>query len=305
MTHYLTFDPERRKWLATYIGQLNTQKTGDTTVLGGIANLDGKLESYLRRPSFPSGIVTAAQIQVGKVDVRPLSTAEAAIMPALLRSTAGVTKKTAPEVAALARRIAVSFPNDAAVQNELAEAELDAQEYARAEAAANSAIAADPTSVHAQLYKGYALQGAAIKAGSKDPAVWKAVRKAFLAANKANPEDPRPLIAYFDSFAANKEEPAENADSGITYALALAPFDRESQLREKVAKIALRQGRKDAARILLGPVAYSPESRGQSELALKIIAFIDANDVAGALAEYQKSYEEAERKAKEAKAKEK
>jgi hypothetical protein len=305
LTHYLTFDGERRKWLATYIGQLNTQKPGDTTVLDGIANLEAKLESYLRKPSFPSGLITTAQLSVGKVDVRALTAAEATIMPVQMRSAAGVNKKTALEVVALARKISVSFPNDAAVQNALAEAECDAKDYARAQAAADAAIAAAPTSVHALLYKGYALQGAAVKGESKDPAVWKAIRRAYLAANKANPEDPRPLIAYFDSFAANKEEPTANADSGLLYALALAPFDREYQLREKAAKIALLQGNKDSARIILGPVAYSAEEREQSEFALKIIGFIDANDIPGALAEYQKGKDEAERKAKEAKTKEK
>ncbi len=301
LTHYLTFDEERRKWLADYVKALSNQKPGETAVLGHTDNLDGKLESYLRRPAYPSILFNSDQLPIGEVKVSALSAAESAALPLVMRSTAGISKEEVSEVVALARKVALSYPNDPVILNELAEAEFDAGEFAASQAAAERAIAADPASVHALLYRGYAALAIAKKGEVKDPATWKIIRRYFLDANKANPEDPRPLIAYYDSFGAANAAVTPNAADGLYYAFALAPYDLE--LRMKVGKLALIQGKKDLARTLISPAANNPEAAYIAELASKLILLIDANDIAGALAEYKRVEEEAAKKDKEAKGK--
>lgn len=293
LAHYLTFDPERRKLLANYVGALNAGKAPDPAMLvtdGG--NLDLKINSYVRRSSLPSAAFSFDQLPIGAVDVRPLTPAEAAIMPAVILSQRGVSKKNAPQVAALARKLAAPFPSDAAAQNELAEAEYDlcstdvslpADCFGQAEAAAERAIAADPKSVHALLYKGMAEAGALKRAKITDPARWAAARKWFLAANKVDTEAPEPLIAFYDSFAEAGAAPTANAQSALLYAYALAPYD--SRLRMRATAVYLRQSKLREAKIALGPVAYNVDEGGTATKAQKVMKAIEANDTTSALSE--------------------
>jgi hypothetical protein len=153
--------------------------------------------------------------------------------------------------------------------------------YARAEAAADRAIAAEPKSIHALLYKGMAMEQALVKAKVADPAKWTAARKWFLAANKVDAEDPEPLVQYYESFQLAKVKPTSNAENGVIYAYALAPYD--NGVRFFATRALLSQGKAKEARIALAPVAYNAEGGDFSERAQKVLAAIDANDVAGAI----------------------
>ncbi len=296
LTHYLTFDPERRKQLANYIGALNSGKAADANnLIGDRSSLDLKLNGYVKRRSLPSAAFSFDQLPIGEVKVRPLTAPEAAMMPAFILSKRGVDKTQAPKVAALARRLAAPYPNDLAAQGELAEAEFDLCEsdeksdaacYARAEAAVDRALAVDPRSVHALTYKGMTQVAAAKKAKEADPKKWAAARQWFLAANKIDTEAPQPLIQFYDSFAAAEKAPSKNAQGGLLYAYALAPYDGD--LRLKAAQVLLNQDKMPQARVALAPVAYSVEDRAKSERAKKVMAALDGGDKATALAELSK-----------------
>jgi len=214
-------------------------------------------------------------------------------MPARMASSSGVNDETAQEVVALARRAAAPYPNDAAAQNELAEAEFDAKNYAAAEAAADRALAAAPKSIHALLYKGQAQMEIAKAAGDFSPERWKAIRSWFLKANKLDTEYPWPLILFYQSFAAAKQKPTENAVNGLLGAYVLAPFD--TGLRIMAGRELLRMGDVKSARVAFEPVAYSPHA-SPDNLALKVIAALDKDGTEAAL----KVIEEAEAKAKKA-----
>lgn len=297
LTHYLTFDPDRRKLLAAYVGALNSGKPASPSMLvEGGGNLDLKLNSYVRRPSLPSAAFSFAQLPIGPVEVTRLSAAEAAMMPAIIESQRGVDKKSAPQTAALARKLAAPFANDPIAQNELAEAEYDVCDsddkgpatcFASAEAAADRALAADPTSIHAMLYKGKA-QTAALKRGKvADPARWAAARRWFLAANKLDTEAPQPLIAFYDSFADAGAAPTSNAQAALLYAYALAPYD--GALRTRAARVYLGQNKLPEAKIAIAPVAYSVEDG--STKAQKALKAIEAGDAKTAIAELDKKDE--------------
>lgn len=295
LTHYLTFDNDRRKDLATYIGAINSGKTVDQAAqtFGNVSSLDGKLNAYGQRSALPSITLPAADLPIEPVKVRALSPAEAAMMPALMRSKNGVDKALAPQVLAQARQAAAPYPNDAAAQNELAEAEYDAASlgpeaeatagYARVEAAADRALAADPKSVHALLYKGMAEQAVAVAAKKTDAATWQPIRRWYLAANRADTEDPEPLIAYYQSFGAARQTPTKGAEEGLLYAYALAPHDPSTRML--AARVLLQRGSIKGARAAIAPVAYRADIGAQGPKLRKVLDAIDANDTKAALAE--------------------
>ncbi len=298
LTHFLVNDPERRKQLAGYIGAINEGKSVDdaTKIFGNLNALDFKLMSYAKRPSFASLVVPASALKIGPVDIRKLTAGETATMPTRLRTTAGVSAQTAPLVAAQARRAAAPFPNDAGAQNELAEAEYDAKDYPAAIAAAERAMAADPKSVHAVLYKGMALQAVAEAAQSNDDKRWQDVRRWYIAGNKLAVEDPQPLILYYRSFKPAGGAPSKSADAGLLYASALAPFDLD--LRIDAARVYMQQADTAKARKALMPVAYSPHGGENAAKVRTIMTTLDTGGVQPALAQLDALLAEVAAKAK-------
>ena len=301
LTHYLTFDNDRRKLLAEYVSAINSGKSISEAakLFGSTTALDGRLNGYGQRQALPSITLPMSDLPIEPVVVRNLPAGEAAAIPMLIRSNAGVDKGAAAAVVADARRAAALFPDDAAVQNELAEAEYDAAStgpdtdraagYARASTAADRAIAADTKSVHALVYKGMAEQALALEAKKTDAATWTAVRRWYLQANRVDTEDPDPLLAYYRSFVAAKQAPTPGAVKGLYYAYALAPHDSETRML--AATSYLREGKVADARVAIAPIAYRPELAGADRYR-KVLTALDANDTKGALAELEKNADE-------------
>ena len=301
LTHYLNTDPGRRKQLSDYIFAINSGKTIEqaTPLLGNVSDL--KLDAYVRQPKFASILIPGDKLAVGEVKVRQLTPGEVAAMPAKIRSKSGVNQTTAPQVAVLARRIAAQWPADVAVQNELAEAEFDAASlgpaanavagYARAEAAADRALAADPKSVHALLYKGMAKEETAVVGGKTDAATWNEVRRWYLAANRIDTENAEPLIRFYESFGRAKQTPSKSAEGGALYAYALAPHYLPARLN--ATKVLLNQGKPKQARQALAPIAFQADSGAAKELA-KVMTALDADDAPGAIAAIKELEDKAE-----------
>ncbi len=288
LTDYLTFDPLRRKQLADYITAINDGKSVEdaTKVFGNLNALDIKLTSYVKRPTFPSITIPGDQLTIAPVTVRAVSTGEAATMPMRIRSNAGVDDKAAQQVVVQARRAAQPYPADPAAQNTLAEAEYDVKNYAQAAAAADRALAADPKSMHATLYKGMALQAAAEADKTTDSKQWQAIRRYYIAGNKIDSEDPAPLMLYYKSFAANGQTAPKSAESGLLYASALAPFDLT--LRLLAARIYLRDGKVPEARAAMTPVAYNPHGGKNAEQIRATLDILNRDGAAAALADLSK-----------------
>ncbi|HEX4693336.1 hypothetical protein [Sphingomonas sp.] len=283
LTHYLTFDPERRKQLAAYVVAINSGKSTEEAAkaFGKLSELDGKMDAWLSRKNLPINTINGSELKIGPIDVRPLTPAEAATMPALIASERGVDEKTAPAVADLARRLAAPFPNDPAAQNELAEAEFDAKNYDASQAAADRALAADPKSVHALMYKGMALQAMLVRDKVTDKDRWAAARRWYLSANKVDTEAPEPLVLFYSSFVEAKETPTENAENGLLYAYQLAPYD--PGVRLQAATVLLGRDQEKAARIALYPVAYNIEEAGPAKLAQAALKALDSGDKTAAI----------------------
>jgi hypothetical protein len=266
---------------------MNSGKSADeaATALGLTSSLDLKLNNYGARKALPAATLAASELPIGEVTVRALTPGEAAVMPAMMRSHNGVDEKLAKEVLIQARQLAAPYPNDTAAQNALAEAEFDAKNYAEANAAADRAMGADPKSVHALIYKGMAQMALAEKAQNKDPAVWTAARRWFLAANKVDPLYSWPPQLYFESFGQAGQGAPKSARDGLLYAYKLSP--QNTGLRLEASRIFLQDGMTKEARVAIEPIAYSPHGGDLADQAKRVIAALDSGGTAAAIAVLQ------------------
>lgn len=281
LTHYLILSNERRKLVTDYFKALNSGKDGAdaASVFGDPVALGRALDRYAAK-SMTGFIINPERLTVGEVSVAALSPGAAAVMPARILSQRGVGPDTAPAVYAMAAKLAAPYPNDATAQNVLAEAAFDAKEYAAATAAVDRALAADPKSVHALVYRGRIAMAEALasKLPTRD---WPGVRKHFVAANKIDTENAEPLLLYYESFAFSGVEPTKNAEASLIHAFEIAPFD--PNLRLSVVALLLRQGNADAARAALKPLAFNPHGGALGQFASAILAALDKDGTAAAL----------------------
>ena len=282
--HYLMMEPERAKLLRAYLRAINSGADADaaSAVFGDPRAFDQALNRYIKQRTLPAlGIKSG--LNPGAVAVRSLTAGEAATMDVSIRSTRGVNQKTAPQVAADARKAAAPYPDDAGAQNVLAEAEYDAGNHAAAEAAADRALRADPKSIHAMIYKGLAMQARLQTRADAKESDWREVRRWYRAANGVDPEYAWPLILFYQSFGAAGQPVTANAEAGLLYAHALAPFDYG--LRILATRLLIGQEKLAEARITIAPIAYSAEQgAAQRDWAMSIMTALDAKDGKAALA---------------------
>ena len=278
LIHYLAMTDERKGQLSKYIAGIQQGMSAldsAKNAFGDLKQLDRDLNAYGGQHSFLGLTISPAVIPIGKIDVRPLAPAEAAIMRVRIRSKAGVDDKSAPGVAGQARGAARDYPNDPVVQSALAEAEYDAKNFAAADAAADRALAADLKNVHALIYKGRA-QLELAKANPKS-ANWDGVRDWFLKANQIDTEDAEPLALFYQSFVDAGQQPTQNALDGLLYAVELAPRDQD--LRLTAVRAMIVGNKLDDARDLFAPIAYEPHlDKDMRELAVKTMAAMAASD---------------------------
>jgi tetratricopeptide (TPR) repeat protein len=277
LTHYLTFEPSRRGQLKDYLQRLGkgeTSLTAGKAAFGDLKTLDKELDRYLNRPRLSYLPIAPDKLPIGRIAIRSVSPGEDAVMEVKMRSRRGVNREQALQLLPLVRKAAAPFQADPSVQATLAEAEYDAGNFTEAEAAADRALAVDPKLVDALIYKGRAKMARAEASNASDAATWKEVRKWLIAANRADPEDPEPLILYYSSFQEQGIQPTANATVGLIEALHLAPHDRG--LRMMAAFQYLVDGKTAEARAALASIAFDPHGGAMSKVAATAIAKIDS-----------------------------
>ncbi len=282
LTHYLMFEPKRQGQLVTYLHALNSGKPPLVAARGAFGDLkvlNEELGSYLRRKTMPYMRVGAAKLRVSPVTVRDLSPAEDAVMDLKIRSKRGVDPQQAASLLPRMRRAAAPFPNDPVVQATLAEAEYDAGNLAEAGAAADRALAADPKARDAMIYKAMVLADQAEK--KPDAKLWPEVRRWLVAANRAEPDDPEPLMLFYHSFVREGVKPSKSAVAGLVRAQELAPQDQG--LRINATRVLLAEGRLAEARRTLAPLAFDPHGRGFGAKAAAVIGAMDKGGAEAAL----------------------
>lgn len=276
MTHYFSFDRTRFAQLRKYLNAINHGTPGVEAArqeFGDLKALDRDLSAYLHRNRLPGLTLRFGDAKVPAVTIRSLTAGESAMIGSRMESVRGVDRETGIKLYRKAAPIAARYPDDPVVQGWLAEMAYDADEDAASEAAAARAIARDPKSVQALLYRGRVQLRALKAAKSTDAAAWDAARRLVIAANRVDPDDAEPLWIFWQSFAMQGRDPAPSAFKGLYRAQELAPQD--NGVRFAAATARLKAGELQEALQLLRPMAYSPHAKPGNP-ASAMIAAIDA-----------------------------
>lgn len=287
LVHYLFLSGERPNQFTSYVELLNSgvpvAKAAEQA-FGDLDQLDSDLQRYVRRQKFKGLQLDADRLKnVLPVAIAPLSEGQAAIMPYRIASANGVTPQAARSLVARARPVAQLYANDAFVQRALAEMEYDAGNLEATVAAADRALAVDPKSVMAMVYKGRVLSRRATEA--KTAAAWKEARAVLLQANRADPNHPQPFLTFYDTFIAAGEAPPASAVNGLLRAFVLMPQDRQIHLR--VGLMKLRENNLKDARRALSVVAFDPSPSDENAARDAITMLDDGADAKAVLAKLE------------------
>lgn len=284
LVHYLTLSKQRVGQIDTYLrirGNGRTEEQAFQEAFGvPIATMDAELKTYFapRRLAFISLDVP----QAAAVTVREATPGETAVAKLMVRLRTlqqlaeHITAKSSvaaklffsrksSQLAIDARAAGRKVPGDAAVQELIAEAELLAGETENAKASAEAALQLQPGNARANLV----IAAAMVAAPGVDKNSRVAARKRIVAANRAAPNDPMPLIAYYRSFADGAEAVPAIAVQGLERAQQLAPQD--DNVRVMLAREEIGRKHYEVASRLLRPVAYAPHDGPQRAAALAML----------------------------------
>lgn len=281
LTHYLTFGGTRTGQLQKYLRAINAGTDAATAArqaFGDLDQLESEVIRYKGRNRYPGAIVRPGSLPKPNVAMRKLGRDEEAIMRVRARSARGVDKKTSKDVAADARAVAAKYTGSLAVQVALAEAEFDAERFDEAERAADAALAIDPRSGKALLYKGLVY----LKRSKADPRHYATARSWFGKASRVDPGDPSPLYNYYLTYKQAGAPPPQLAVQGLERAFEIAPYD--AGLRVLTARQLLIDRKGALARQVLLPVAHSPHESKYSKALNEVAELIEANKLGEALA---------------------
>lgn len=276
LSHYLSREKTRTGQLKQYLAaiQKGTANLGAArSVFGDLDALDKALNRYMKGKLEYSQLVNPLPAPAD-FTVTPLDqgTSDSVLLQLKL------TRMTKPEerepIAAELRKLATRFPGNAAILTALAEAEIDLGNHAAAGRAADAAIAAAPANSRALVWKGLSLARPLAGASDRDAAKWKEARGWIVKANRANPEDPLPLMEYYLSFAQAGQAPPAIAIDGVGKAVSLVPQFSGTRLMYASA-LASQKKFVEAIRIL-ERIANDPHGGSLSEFARKRIGELEA-----------------------------
>lgn len=273
LTHYLMLDAARHKQLADYLklyGQGVPSSEAAKQTFGDLKALDRALDNYVRQRRLLAVRLTPESLGDPKVDIVPLSEGQAAMIDMRIRSTAGVDQKTARPLYARAAPVAARYPQDAVAQGWFAEIATDAGELDAAEHAADAALAADPQSSQALLYKARVLMARAVQAKASDPAQWDAARRFIVRANRIQNNDAAALVLFYQSFMLQGIAPREAAKRGLDRAVELVPQDPSTRFMD--ARQQILDDRVADAKRTLRPLAADPHAGAANPAALMLAA---------------------------------
>ncbi len=291
LTHYLSFDPNRRGQIDRYVTAINDGKPpvdAARNVFGDLGALEAAANSYIRQKQLPFLKIEISKLKVAPVTVTELTPGGQAVLPHRIRLKAALDDNVGRAVVSKVRAIAERHPNDPLVLRTLAEAEFKAENYDAAVKAADLAITANPKSVEARVTKGEALMELAKQ--DRDAGAFTEARKLFLAANRIDKEDPQPLYLYYRSYIEEGAQVTKMARDAVHYAAVLTPQDPEVQARSAIQH--LRDNQLDEAKARLASLAFSPHRNKGQKLAKDVYDLIEAGKREEAIALAEKKLAE-------------
>lgn len=273
LTHMLHQDPARSGQLNNYVRAINTgadPEKAASEAFGDLDALDKDMKRYLgQRLNYR--LTNAAIPAPANIHIIPLSAGEAAVVELRLRRmSAGGNQEEREAVRDALKALVAVHADDAAVWYEYAAAEQGIEEEKRDSAAVRSALdrvlALKPDHVRANVMLAKILTRELDAKGDYSDAAWRAARRPIQIANRADPDDPYPLYAYYRSFADQGVRPPAISIEGLRTAFLLAP--ENLGIRIAYAFALANTGQHETAIKLAQSVAFDPHmgSQGQSLL---------------------------------------
>jgi tetratricopeptide (TPR) repeat protein len=296
LNHYLSFSGERPGQLTAYLRLINqgtSPADAARKAFGDLGKLDRDLLRYKTSRKLGGADVKPAHFAPPTVSMRKLTPAEEAVMMATVRTKRGVTLKKAGDVAADAEAVAQRFPNSYPVWLETAEAELDAEHFPQAAAAADRALAANPNSADAMVLRGRV----ALEQGKANKQLMPEARSWFAKAYAIDKHDPSSLFYNYMTYFHEGAAIPESALIGLERAYQMAMYDQEVRL--VLGRQLLSENKGSLAKSIIQPLALNPHESKRAKSLDEVIALIDQNKVGEAhtmLAAKMKEWEEKAKK---------
>ncbi len=263
LVRYMFDDTQTRQQVQTYLNAINSGRTYQQAMdesFDDLGRLNSDLFSYAGRRILQVVRLPFRTIDVGDIAVRTLGPAEQALVHSEILLSRGIPTSQMNDFARDLRNVAGRFPDDPHALRMLVETERLAGDNAAALAAADRLLSIRPDDPRGLMYKGLIEAEALRSAGNSDEAAWDAARASILRANRAAPNDPLILEAYYDSFAMAGTLPPESAQNALFTAMERAPSD--DNLRYRVAADFEQRGMIEAAIATIRPAAYVVPHRG-------------------------------------------
>jgi tetratricopeptide (TPR) repeat protein len=270
LVHYLSFSPTRTGQRARYVRAIEQGLPlgpAARSAFGDLRALNAELRRYTDSP-IKTATIAAASLPTPQVAVAPLTPPQAALVTLRMELMRGVSDERKTTFADAVRAVASRYPADAEALFMLGEAEGLVGNYKASDRAVDALLALAPNHSRALLRKAKNVEAQATADGLVS------ARPLIVRANRADPHDPLPLVAYYRSFrgAVAKAAPKVALD-GLLLAVQLAP--QSGDLRLVAGAALLKAGELDAAERVLRPAAYAPhggETAGQAQALLAAVS---------------------------------
>jgi tetratricopeptide (TPR) repeat protein len=271
VTHFLTFDNQRAKELRGYLTALGQGKSmaEAATAFGDLGDLNQQARRYVGAGSFAYRPVKVDIARPVIRQSRDLSAGEAAVIPEVIafrddnltaiRSSSVRSREERLRLDNLKRirETVAQYPNDPEALHLLAVAERTSGNKSEALAAAARLLAIQPSHTGGMVEKSLDLSAMANSlSGARREAAAQEARALAIKANKANLDDPLPLLAYYQSFNLTGEQPTETAIEGLKKAVHLLPSNTTA--RQLLVDRFAADGDWQAAIYTLEPIANAP-----------------------------------------------
>jgi tetratricopeptide (TPR) repeat protein len=271
LTHFFTFTPARTKQFRAYLDALTSGKSMKEAaqVFGDLDDLNREARRYITAGSFSYRPVKVEIAQPVIQRTRPLSAAEAALIPEVIAfrdeplesyRKPGERERQLKQREANLNRIrekVQAYPADPVALYILTEAENASGNYAQAKTAVDRLLAIRPNDVRAMARKSMLLsQQASTLAGPGGAAMASEARSLAVKANRADPNEPLPLLAYYESYRQAGEKVPAQAVDGVMQVVSMLP--RDDRIRMRLVDQLEVDGRYSEAIAWIMAVANSP-----------------------------------------------
>ena len=289
LTHFFTFDKSRSAQFREYLQALRVGKTLEeaSRVFGDLSSLNREARLYVVNSRFDYKPVKVEIARPVIQRTRPVSAGEAALIPEVIAfrddpldsyKKAGARERERKLREANLERIrekAQLYPRDRFVLTFLAEAEYAAGNYPQAEAAADRLLALDPNDARGLARKAIlqARRASTLDSAARASALADA-RKMAVRANKANPDEALPYIAFYETFRFSGEKPTAAALLGLKEAMTMQPLSVVP--RDLFIDALANNGLYDQAIAWLLPIANSAHDSPRRDAAREKLAKLKA-----------------------------